>query len=377
MGFLRFFLAALVVYTHCKYPFGRFGVSGENAVQIFYMISGFYMTLVLRERYATGGNVDLKAFYLNRWLRLYPAYLVVAAAAMLLCLGSAWLSWRPDAARYLSDWYASGLLDLRHAAWLVASQMTMLGLDSFNLFGLSPQGQLALNAQGDGYYPLWRLLLVPQAWSLSVEIYFYIVAPFVVTRGLRSVLGFALASYAIRLVLWAYADLHEDPWSYRFFPSELMFFLAGSLAYRLYANDGEVRALGRQGKAALRLAVVSMLVSAVWLGKLHEPLRFGAFIPPVVTAAVFIALPRLFRMTRHNHRDRVLGELSYPIYISHALMISLVGQGSYYVGGAGFLLAGGLTLLAAYALYRFVDQPIDAFRQGRSMPGAGLAAQPT
>ena len=49
----------------------------DIAVQTFYMVSGFYMALVLTERYHS-----LPIFFTNRLLRLYPAYLVVAAVTV-------------------------------------------------------------------------------------------------------------------------------------------------------------------------------------------------------------------------------------------------------------------------------------------------------
>ena len=72
MGIVRFLLALCVVVTHA--PGGTiFGVrllSGIVAVQAFYVISGFLITMILNERkqYRYIGN-----FYLSRYLRLWPS----------------------------------------------------------------------------------------------------------------------------------------------------------------------------------------------------------------------------------------------------------------------------------------------------------------
>jgi peptidoglycan/LPS O-acetylase OafA/YrhL len=362
VGCLRFSLAFLVVYGHCYYPFGRFGLGGENAVQIFYLISGFYMTLVLREKYAAPGTRDLRAFYVNRWLRIYPAYILMAAATLFFCIAADWLGWQHDAARYFSRWWESGLLDWTRSAWLFLSQLTMIGLDSFVLTTLDDNGDIVpLTDEASDHLDLWRLLLVGQAWSLSVEIYFYALAPFLVTRSLRTVVWVAAASYGARLGMLG-LGLYHDPWSYRFFPSELMFFLAGSIAYRLYACDDEMKDLQLREKGAICVAIIAMIFGSVWIGKFGQPMRFAAWIPPFTTAAVFLALPALFHATRKNALDRLAGELSYPIYVSHALIISIVGQGSYNVGKQGFVLVSLLVLLVSYALYRLVDAPIDNLR---------------
>src|SRR5258708_37589128 len=78
MGSLRFLLALCVVGTHA--PGGKIAgltlLSGVTAVQGFYIVSGFLITMVLNTRREYR---DLVNFYLSRYLRLWPAYLVVAS----------------------------------------------------------------------------------------------------------------------------------------------------------------------------------------------------------------------------------------------------------------------------------------------------------
>ena len=72
MGTLRALFAIAVVFAH-SYGFALVG--GQNAVQLFYMISGFLISYVLVERKA---YTNISSFYINRYLRLYPIYFVVA-----------------------------------------------------------------------------------------------------------------------------------------------------------------------------------------------------------------------------------------------------------------------------------------------------------
>ena len=76
MGILRYLLAITVVIAHSKALLGLTFVGSEIAVQAFYIISGFYMTLVLNEKY-TGVNSSYFLFIKNRFLRLYPFYWLV------------------------------------------------------------------------------------------------------------------------------------------------------------------------------------------------------------------------------------------------------------------------------------------------------------
>ena len=78
MGTLRTLFAIAVV---CAHSYGYVFVGGRNAVQLFYMISGFLISYVLVEKkaYAT-----VRSFYINRYLRLYPIYFVVALLSFLV-----------------------------------------------------------------------------------------------------------------------------------------------------------------------------------------------------------------------------------------------------------------------------------------------------
>jgi peptidoglycan/LPS O-acetylase OafA/YrhL len=83
MGFLRLLLALAVVAAHAGPAFGWQWLrmtDGPRSVQAFYAVSGFYMTLVLHEKYVGQGTYGV--FLRARLLRLYPLYAVVAAATV-------------------------------------------------------------------------------------------------------------------------------------------------------------------------------------------------------------------------------------------------------------------------------------------------------
>ena len=73
MGAVRFTLALSVAVWHLPgAPFRL--LNAAVAVLAFFIISGFYMAMVLTEKYPT-----VRSFYAARFLRLYPAYAAVAA----------------------------------------------------------------------------------------------------------------------------------------------------------------------------------------------------------------------------------------------------------------------------------------------------------
>src|SRR5215210_5235672 len=64
---------------------------GFVGVDVFFVLSGYFMTRILVQEYGTTGSVNLLAFYRKRALRLLPALLVVVAATLVLV----WTLWAP------------------------------------------------------------------------------------------------------------------------------------------------------------------------------------------------------------------------------------------------------------------------------------------
>ncbi len=107
MGVLRLCLALAVIIAHSGPIFGWTFTrltGGLLAVQMSYVISGFYMALVLHRRYTGPGCY--RRFVTNRLLRLYPSYAVVAVFTLVVCGAVSWLT--GSAIRPLDDWVAWG-----------------------------------------------------------------------------------------------------------------------------------------------------------------------------------------------------------------------------------------------------------------------------
>jgi peptidoglycan/LPS O-acetylase OafA/YrhL len=75
-----------------------------------------------------------------------------------------------------------------------------------------------------GEPPLFQALLVPQAWALSLELMFYLIASWLFTSKRKILTVFALSVLARGLFFILGFGL-EEPWDYRFFPTELAFSL--------------------------------------------------------------------------------------------------------------------------------------------------------
>ncbi|MBW3624107.1 MAG: acyltransferase [Armatimonadetes bacterium] len=357
MGLIRCLLALAVVLSHTTPIFGVRLVDGSLAVQAFYMISGFYMTLILNEKYLPE-NSTYGLFLRSRLLRLFPIYwLVLTATLIVQGLWPATIPPREEILGSLGYWkeYASTLSPLS-LLYLGLTNVFLIGQDSLMYLKLNlPTGSLAYagppNAEA---VHAFRFLLVPQAWTLAIELMFYLLAPFLVRRSVKTLLVLIGLSVALRLVLRFQFGLTYDPWNYRFFPTELAFFLIGAVGYRAYrflrASDGFKPAYSR---AAFAAAVgFILLYNAPLLAGL--PAKKGVFL--LVMAAAF---PMIFLLTKNDRRDRYIGDLSYPIYITHVLIMEILRVWGWNTG----LITFGATLLVSLLLLEGVDRPVERFRQ--------------
>ena len=74
MGTFRFLLAMSVTLGHFGTVWGYHIMNGRMAVQCFFMISGFLISLVLSQKYDPGTADGRALFYTNRALRIFVPY---------------------------------------------------------------------------------------------------------------------------------------------------------------------------------------------------------------------------------------------------------------------------------------------------------------
>lgn len=341
MGLIRLILAYSVVLGHAS---DRYFVSltvPAIAVQVFYLISGFYISLVL-----ANGYPRRRDFYESRLLRLLPAYWCVLATALV---------YYSCTANFLPR-----LAALPVRVWIpyAVAQVTLLGIDLSMFTGINGGHLGFVRYYFHSHPPLHDLLLVPQAWSLGVEIWFYLLAPFVVRRSLRPIAALLGLSLACRLAL-IHGGLSGDPWNYRFFPNELAIFLLGVLANRWYLRCPAYFA--RHGAAAriLLLADALFLVffSDLWGGVDRKRIA--------LLLLIGISLPFVFALGKDSRWDRTIGNLSYPVYICHVLILDLwsrlfgLSLRLHSVPQTLFLL---VVLLVAAAIHFGVERPVERLR---------------
>lgn len=326
-------------------------VPGGLGVTVFFVLSGFLITTLLRQEFDRCGGISLRNFYLRRCLRLMPPLLVVTALAGLLA-----------------------------AAGLVAGRFSTQGLLSM-LFYFGNYHVIFHDFQG-----------LPEGagviWSLAVEEHFYLLYPplalWLLRRGGPRLSGLLLgASCALVLARRVWLATHGGSEDYIGMATDTRIdaILVGCLLGLLqnpWLDRGP--ALSRRGENLLPLLCGGLLLASLLCR--DEQFRLTAR----YTVQSLAIAPLLWLAVRRSGDSGwrwlnapaavYLGQVSYAIYLSHHLLLELV-RGLYPQLGQAptLLLAAALTLLFAAALRRWVERPLlHLRRQLRRTPAAAAGA---
>jgi peptidoglycan/LPS O-acetylase OafA/YrhL len=255
------------------------GFGGANSVEIFFVISGFYIALILDQKYQ-----KVIVFYINRALRIYPTYFAVCGVVLVVCLFSSTI--REDMFNYPGITLVVATL----------SNLTLFGIDGI-MFLQWNDNKLNFGNFNFSELPLWHMLWVPQAWSLGVEVTFYICAPLLCKLKSKHLITLVFFLISLRITAWTILDLDKDPWSYRFFPFELPLFLIGVLLYRLKA----------QGRVRLSVNVRLLNTITVIVFMVFGFAVFKSFESPIVTKTGEIPYPRKNEVMLGGHAAMLVG----------------------------------------------------------------------
>lgn len=316
MGSYRFLLAVLVALSHGGVSFGGKN-PGVAAVISFYLLSGYVMTLLVEKYYLSMRLIP--AFYIDRLSRIYPQFLF-----------------------YI---------------FLTTICIFALGLKSAHFEGLSLSNWLAgLLMLPQGYYMFWEreALVVPQAWSLGLELTFYLLFPWLLIYcSPRSIVLISALSLCVFVVACA-GILNTDHYGYRLLPGTLFMFLAGHCLahFRRYS-----------------VYLISLYLSiggiCIWLFLNPEIKALNYNREVMLGLLVGIPAVALVRSLRITKWDSILGDLSYGVFLNHFLIIWLLDR--FAPGRHLGLLEWTAILLCSVALsylsLTFIESPAIKWRR--------------
>ena len=296
--------------------------AGMLGVDLFFVISGYVMVTVTHGRFRSGPQA--RRFLWHRLTRIYPLYWIYATLALGVFLV------RPE--------------------WINASQGGHV--DVIASFLLIPQ-------------PI--LPIVQVGWTLTHEIYFYLVF-FVVLLVVRERrLPWALAVWGVLVVVLGTQSLGPW-WNVAFSPLTLEFIAGGLIAWFLRTAPApriDGRWLLLAAGLALAVAVALYVEYAAGTDRLptgwQQVLRYG--IPSAVIVFCVVQAERAGRLLPHALASA--GDASYSTYLSHLFVINAVGRVWALVAGDGIVdnvvvLATtlGLVVVVGAMSYRYLELPL-------------------
>lgn len=345
MGIIRLFFALSVLLGHINinvFPPPMYAVQG------FYVISGFYMSLILNEKYPTS-NLNI-VFYKKRLLKLLPTYWLIALVALLIALIFAY---RRESNILFFDFSNFPITaSITTYIYLVFSNIFIWGQDLALFLGISPEtGNMFFSASSFAEeHPMLRYMLIPVSWSVSSELTFYLIAPFILRKKQKIVFVLFMISLLSNIVT-NYYGLNDSNWRFRFFPSILLYFLTGYWAYLIYDKF----------KSKLSLRKPKYLF--VFLYTVVLTLFINLEIPYAIKTSFLLLMslffiPYIFNSFKIDKYDRIIGEMSYPLYLIHPLFIGI--NELMNINNAFFVIFASIG--GAFCVYKYFIKHIETMR---------------
>jgi peptidoglycan/LPS O-acetylase OafA/YrhL len=322
-------------------------VPGGFGVTIFFFLSGYLITTLLRREYEKTGAINLRAFYLRRIYRIFPPLYLVLGILIALTL--------------------SGVIAQPMSAGGVLAQFAHLT----NYYML-----LAPSAEGAAVVPFTGPM-----WSLAVEEHFYLLFPLTLIllwrrfshRGVALMLGATcLAVLAWRALLVAMLANAAD-WTYYATDTRIDSLLFGCIM-ALWLNpvmDKSPAISHRAWTAICAAAVLALLGSFLYRSPaFRDSLRYtiqGIALFPLFWCAVRYAGSPIFSWL--NLRPvRALGLISYTLYLCHFAAIQLTGKLLGVSGLTRGLVAFAIAVAFSAACYLVIERRFALLR--RQLHGA-------
>ena len=328
-------IAFFFVFVAHAQPFKA--LPGGFGVTVFFFLSGYLITSLLRDEARKTGTISLKGFYLRRVLRIFPpCYFTVILVSTLAAAGIL----------YNRESYASLV-----SAFLYFSNYWNI-LDWGNLPG--------------GLGVLWSLAVEEHYYLLFPLLYWWFIRRQMDRRHQATVLIVlclgALAWRCYRVLIWhsSWEDIYEGT------DTRFDSILAGCVL-AIVANSR----LGDRVPWVTRHAATlawsgAMLIGACFVYRnaiFRDTVRYTLLEIGLMPIFFFVTLPRASFITRclEWRGLRRLGQLSYSMYLIHHTLF----HHFYHYYRPSVLLAAGILLLTiayAQAMRIFVELPIQRMR---------------
>ncbi len=322
-GLVRFLLACLVICYHLSVSlfFGKF------AVGCFFILSGYWISLMYEKKYLLK-KMHLKIFYISRLWRLIPAFYTFTVITFIIISAIG--------INYIDEFKSLSPIE---SIQTIASYIILLG------------------------YANTKLGIIAPAWSLDIELQFYILFPFLaylVKTNKKYLIWLALTAFLVSI----YLTFFSHSWLGNTSLAYLYLFLLGVIIYRFDIRPTHLQC---QLSGVALILLVAIQYAFPSLAPLYRNLHSNYYLLLSIVLTL-IAIPLLIKSihTESNKFDRFLGEMSFMIYLSHWAW--LIPYNNLIENHGGFFkiicVAGFFTLnfFISYVVYKLVDRPSEKLR---------------
>lgn len=336
LGVIRFLLSFSVIAFHLTAAIPNLGLL---AVNFFYVISGFLITLVLHETY----KFKFSPFATNRFLRLYPAYFSVAGISLLFSV--IFKSYATFHGSWNSSASVQGILgNLLIFPWAFFAD-TIVPVNFMQIDALQSAA------------PHFRL--VPSTWSVGVEIACYFLLWLFAARRLWT----TLATLAVACA-WQWYVLHSPVnqlLGYFPVPAAMLPFGLGALAYHLTQITHLKPVHGTSAKW-LTLTICGLFIIN-WKLSASSPNFIGSIYYYANDLLAFLSVLVINR-ARHTgfagKTDKWLGDLAYPMFLGQYVFgfvaWQILGTDTAIRSTGIFMLGAIITIFTSVAIVLIVDK---------------------
>lgn len=301
----------------------NFILEGGHGVALFFMISGFILSLPFAKSHfdqsTTKKRISLKRYYLRRLVRLEPPYLI---ALIIFFIGNVWVLNKYDFLELLPHFFASAFY-LHNTIY-----------DSFSY-------------------------VLPVAWSLEVEVQFYIIAPLLCTIYL-------IQSKYLRWLIFLAVIISGAIYNYQWIMGTVLkficFFASGMLLTDLYYNKEKFL---RSSKACFLTGIICLLI-IVFVPTLTSYTGYWIKIAAFIVFFYIVLTNEPMKKIFSNKYVTLIGGMCYSIYLLHFGILSASGKllqssgltlGNYALIPVYYIVFSAAILILSAVYFLFVEKP--------------------
>jgi len=318
MGIYRFILAIFVLISHTglntfNFKIGVFGVIN------FLIISGYLNTYLIENYYSY--NKKISSYYLDRFFRIAPQFY----------------------------FYFFLIIFLNFYFKVIEFNF----LDVLLEFPIITQGYYYLFDNILGTNIVYTIKIIPVAWSLGLELTFYIVIPLVIIYFKNYIKYFFLFSLILFLIVFIFS-YKNDALGYRLLPGTFFIFLIGSYLY--YSKTG-IR------KIVLFTLVIFIILFIITYSNVNSIYYKTIYNKEIISAIILGTLTlNYIKKKKSNKIDIFFGNLCYGIFLNHFFIIRIFEK-YFTLSYNNIILVIFLSIILSYISFTFIENNASKIRK--------------